>query len=229
MADSVTPEYLLKGAVYSLEQCGLLLRDAALLYRNTAYASAVVLAAFGREALGQWIILLDLRKEVISGTRFTIAQIKERCGDHVQKQKAGMRSVTLRADRDTALGRLIMSRITAPQGTAEAEKTEAALADIDRRKKRAVPTQRHEQRVSALYVDPIEPLSVDRWTRPSIEISRELARVCLQDARNDYSIQSCNRYNAVDILKDLDPELYQALEQWRDRPTLPLPEGPLPS
>lgn len=84
MADSVTPEYLLKGAVYTLEQCGVLLRDAALLYRNEAYASAVVLAAFAREALGQWIILLDLRKAVNSGNEFTIAQIKERCGDHVQ-------------------------------------------------------------------------------------------------------------------------------------------------
>ena len=59
MAESVTPEFLVKGAVYSLEQCGVLLRDAALLYRDEAYASAVVLTAFAREALGQWITSLS--------------------------------------------------------------------------------------------------------------------------------------------------------------------------
>jgi hypothetical protein len=69
---------------------------------------------------------------------------------------------------------------------------------------------------------------LDRWNRPSIEITKGCAREFLEDARNDYSIQSSNRYNAFEILKDFDPELCQALEQWPDRPTLPLPEGPLP-
>ena len=32
VTDSATPEYLMKGAAYALEQCGLCLRDAALLY-----------------------------------------------------------------------------------------------------------------------------------------------------------------------------------------------------
>jgi len=45
-AGSVTPEYLIEGAAYALEQCGLLLRDANLLYRSGSYASAVALAAF---------------------------------------------------------------------------------------------------------------------------------------------------------------------------------------
>ncbi len=90
MPDAVTPDYLLKGAVYSLEQCGVLLCDADLLYRSGAYASCVVLAAFAREALGQWKILLDLREEVIGGKTATIPEIKDRCSDHVQKQKAGM-------------------------------------------------------------------------------------------------------------------------------------------
>jgi hypothetical protein len=51
MAESITPEYLLKGAVYALEQCGMLLRDAALPYRNSAYVSAVVLAAVPKGAV----------------------------------------------------------------------------------------------------------------------------------------------------------------------------------
>jgi hypothetical protein len=67
MSASATPQYLLEGAVYALEQCGLLLRDATLLYRNDSCASAVALAAFAREELGRWKILLTLREEVIGG------------------------------------------------------------------------------------------------------------------------------------------------------------------
>ena len=47
------PQYILQGAAYALEQCGLLLRDANLLYRNDAHANAVVLTAFAREELGR--------------------------------------------------------------------------------------------------------------------------------------------------------------------------------
>jgi len=49
MAAAVTAQYLLKGAVYALEQCGLLLRDANLLYQNGSHASAVALAAFAEK------------------------------------------------------------------------------------------------------------------------------------------------------------------------------------
>jgi hypothetical protein len=48
MPEYVGTKSLLEGAVYALEQCGLLLRDANLLYQNGSYASAIVLAAFGR-------------------------------------------------------------------------------------------------------------------------------------------------------------------------------------
>jgi hypothetical protein len=45
MSASVTPKYLLEGAVYALEQCGMLLRDANSLYRSASYATAVALTA----------------------------------------------------------------------------------------------------------------------------------------------------------------------------------------
>ena len=51
-AASVTPEYLLEGAAYALEQCGLLLRDANLLYQSGSYASVIALAAFAQEEKG---------------------------------------------------------------------------------------------------------------------------------------------------------------------------------
>ena len=166
MSASVDPQYLLEGAVFALEQSGVLLRDAALLYRSGSHASGVALAAFAREELGRWKILLSLRGNVFNGETLTIDDIKARCEDH-----------------------------------------------------------RHEQRESALYVDPISP---DRWNRPSAAISREFARQFIEDARNDYAIQCLNRYNDFAVLRDVDAELCKALEGWSDRPTLPLPEGPLP-
>jgi AbiV family abortive infection protein len=48
----VSPQHLLHGAVYALEQCGVLLRDANVLYRSESYANAVVLARFAQEELG---------------------------------------------------------------------------------------------------------------------------------------------------------------------------------
>src|SRR5271170_1080455 len=54
---SLTPQYILQGFAYALEQCGLLLRDANRLYQNGAYASAAVLTAFAREELGRSSIL----------------------------------------------------------------------------------------------------------------------------------------------------------------------------
>jgi AbiV len=71
----ITPQYLLEGAVYALEQCGLLLRDANLLYRSGSYATAVALAAFAREEQGRWRILLELRREVLDGKSVMIEEI----------------------------------------------------------------------------------------------------------------------------------------------------------
>ena len=48
------------------------------------------------------------------------------------------------------------------------------------------------------------------------------------DAVNDYSLQYAQNYITGDdpILKQLDPDLFHALEQWTDRPELPSPEWP---
>ena len=218
MPDAVTPDYLLKGAVYSLEQCGVLLCDAHLLYRSGAYASCVVLAAFAREALGQWKILLALREEVIGGKTVTIPEIKDRCSDHVQKQKAGMLSVTMRGDRGSGSGKLLTSRMEAQPRTEEWTKANEALEQIERRQKKAVPAKRHEQRAVALYVDPI---SLDRWNRPSKEISKAQAWTSIVDARNDYVIQF-GRYTNGAITQITKPDLFKALEQCPDRPELPI-------
>jgi len=51
--DVVAAPVLLRGAWYSLEQCGHLLSDAVTLYRGKSYSSSVALAMIGREELGK--------------------------------------------------------------------------------------------------------------------------------------------------------------------------------
>jgi hypothetical protein len=49
----------------------------------------------------------------------------------------------------------------------------------------------------------------------------------LGDAVNDYSGRYHQGYIASAILKQDDPDLYTAIEQWVDRPELPAPEHPI--
>jgi len=220
MSASVSPQYLLEGAAYALEQCGLLLRDANLLYRSGSYASAVALAAFAQEELGRWKMLLDLRRKVIDGDSVTIKEIKTRCGDHVRKQEAGVMSTTMRADMDSGLGKLLQARANSKPGSKEWKAADEQTQKLDRQKAKRAPDDRHKQRMSALYVDAVAP---DRWNRPTNEISVAAAFDYLQDAANDYSLQR-DRYTNPEVYKPDDPELYTALEKWTDRPTLPNPD-----
>jgi AbiV family abortive infection protein len=218
MTASVTPEYLLEGAAYSLEQCGLLLRDANVLYRNGSYASAVALASLAHEELGQWKILRDLRAEVLGEKRLTIKDIQNACGDHEAKQRAGALSTTITADRNSGLGKLIMTPFSSKGWRVAREQ----LEKWRRKKAKRTPSDRHEQRMSALYVDPVAP---EQWSRPIKKISAAKAFGDLQDAQNDYRGQY-DRYTNPEIYKPDDPDFYSALEQWSGRPTLPRPESP---
>jgi AbiV family abortive infection protein len=221
MPASVTAEYLLEGATYALEQCGLLLRDANLLYRNRSYASAVAVVLFAREELGRYRILLDLRKQVLSGHPITIKEIQDRCWGHVTKQEAGMMSFVMRLVTDSALAELLDTYLSGKPGSKE-WKTARELLKLDQMRTKRIPVERHEQRMSALYVDAV---TLDRWNRPTREISPTLALLYLQDARNDYSVQY-NHYTNLELAKLADPELYTALEEWIGRPVLPPPERP---
>src|SRR5262245_21772593 len=220
MPASVNPKFLLEGAAYALEQCGLLLRDANLLYRNGSYASAVALAAFAQEELGRWKILLELRKKVLSGASVTIKEIQTRCRDHVRKQEAGAMSTVMRTDKDSGLGELLQTQMSSKPGSEEWKEARKEIEKLDRQKKKRIPGDRHEQRMSALYVDAVAP---DRWNRPINEISAAVAFDYLQDVSNDYSLRR-DRYTNPHIYKPDDPEFYSALESWTDRATLLSPE-----
>jgi len=75
----LTPQDLLYGIVYTLEQCGLLLWDARMLYENGAYASAIGLAAFAWEELGKSCFLQEKRKEAVEqGKNIPLEEIEKR-------------------------------------------------------------------------------------------------------------------------------------------------------
>jgi AbiV family abortive infection protein len=226
MTQLVDQQYLLKGAVYALEQCGFLLHDANVLYKAGSYASAVVLAAFAREELGRWKLLLKLREEVVGGKQLTIDDVKQSCGDHEAKQKAAMLSTTMRTDRDSTLGRLLNTRLTAKPGSSEWNAADKQIKAIDDKLKKRTPGDRHEQRMSALYVDPIS--STD-WNRPCMNETKETAYAFIVDVVNDYGVQASQRYAQLDLIKVVNPELYEALTSWTDRPAMPAPEAPHPS
>jgi AbiV family abortive infection protein len=153
MHASVTPEFLLQGAAYALEQCGLLLRDANLLYQSGSYASAFAVALFAQEELGRWSILLDLRRKVLGGYDITVENIQDSCSNHVRKQEAGVMSTTMRADLDSGLGKLLQARANSKPGSQEWKAADEQIQKLDRQKSKRAPGDRHKQRMSALYVD----------------------------------------------------------------------------
>jgi len=222
-AASASPKYLLEGAAYSLEQCGLLLRDANLLYQSGSYASALALAAFAQEELGQWKVLNRLRTKVISGDSVTIKEIQTRCGDHVRKQEAGVMSTVMRTHKDSGLGKLLQTYFNANAGSQQRSEARKQIEKLDRQKKKRAPVGRHEQRMDALYVDAVSP---DGWKRPTEVISQTSAFGRLQDAMNNYSMEY-ERYTNPERGKPADLELYTALEKWNNRPTLACPAPPL--
>ncbi len=219
MRKMVTGQYLLEGSVYALEQCGLLLRSAVRLYKQKEYANALVLASFAREEIGRSRILRELRKGVISKKRIvTVDHIRKECDHHLAKQIKGQLSITQRFQLNTTRGRLIAGAASVgPAGDEAREKLEA----LTKLQAKNAPKQRYLQRLRALYVEPDE--AGMRWNRPSYMSARE-ARQYIQDVGNDYSLE----YHSIQQgkIKHRDIELFTALDQWGQRPTLPKPVRP---
>ena len=220
---SVASEYLVKGYALALEQCGLLLRDAVRLYEDGSYATAVVLAAFAREELGRSSILRDLWRSQRGGQSVTVEQIDAACGEHVDKQRAGMLSMTMRADRQTGIGKILTDRIANTPQSQKWKDADVALKQIDQKKAKRTPDDRHNTRMRALYVEP----SSSGWNRPA-DMAAQTAHDFLADAVNDYLLRYSQGYitSVQSILKDIDADLYSALEQLTDRPQLPSPVQP---
>ena len=84
----VTAQFLLEGSFYALEQCGLLLRSASILFDEKQLSPSIVLTAFAREELGRSRILFDALVRVeIKNETVSDFQIETLCDDHVRKQE----------------------------------------------------------------------------------------------------------------------------------------------
>ena len=103
------------------------------------------------------------------------------------------------------------------------KKADEELKRIDETKKERTPSDRHEQRMQALYV---EPTSETVWNRPA-DMSAPTAHDFNADAVNEYAGRYYQGYTTpADMQKDCDPELRDALEKWSGRPVLHPPEWP---
>jgi AbiV family abortive infection protein len=223
---SVTAPYLLEGAVYALEQGGLLLHDANLLYRNGSFATAVVVATFAREEIGRWQILLRLRKKVLDGKPLSRKGVRARCDRHGAKHRAGWLVVTSRDHAEpAAIANTIQTMSNAVQGSSEWQAAKDEYERLVAQIKQSVPADRHSNRMSALYVDPISPTE---WNRPAKKITRESAHAFLMDVGNEYWLQQNHGYGDLSIVATKDAELAEALENWADRPTMPAREAIFP-
>jgi len=211
----VTPVFLMEGAHYALEQCGLLLHDAITLFRNKSYATATVLAALAREELGKAIELRVMRREALEGKTLTVMDIKRRCGaSHDKKQERGQTSVVV---RNVPLNDLLRKISEHDSQSEEYRKADAQLQEIVDKQKRRTPLERHQTRLKCLYVDPDD--NGVAWKRPSDQ-TREDAETFLSDAANDYSTQY-HLYHRGNVHGE-SKEFYDALQQWAARPELPM-------
>src|SRR6266403_3964128 len=180
----VTPQYLLEGAFHALEQGGLLLRDANLLYESGSYANSKVIAAFATEELGRSVILQGLRARALAGEQITLDQVKASCGNHVVKQRAGMLSTVLKGSNESGLGKMLQSLSGDPQSV-EWKEANAKIEQLVEQKRATLPAERHAERMSALYVEP----KSDGWGTPAADVSPQSAYDFLQDAINDYTLR----------------------------------------
>jgi AbiV family abortive infection protein len=207
-----------------------LLRDANIMYRSGSYASSFVLATFAIEELGKSTILLDFRRQVLDGQTITRHAIEKRFRDpgaHSMKQEAGMLSITLTGDDDPEFGKWLRVRMEGDPQRPEWQAASKAIARIQACKRKRLPRERHQARMDALYVD---LKSESEWKRPLVSISRSYARNFLAEAVEYYARRYHDRYiSSVEPISQLqhgDPELYDALKEWSDRPELPRPEWP---
>jgi AbiV family abortive infection protein len=220
----VTPKYLVKGALYALGQCGILLADAVVLINKKSYSSAVVLAAFSREELGRYRILINFFDEIVKkGQTVTLEDINKACKEHVVKQKWGQISTTLRFQNDSETGKLIMTRTKLLQSgqhqSEEFKEIEKKMADITESIRKRTPNDRHKARMEALYVEPDN--SGTDWNTPK-RVSPEFARNFVADASGDYAILR----QILEPSTSSNAEFTKELLKWKDKPEIPLPKWP---
>jgi AbiV family abortive infection protein len=218
---AVSAEILLQGSWYALEQSGILLTSAALVYDHGDKSTAVVLSMFGREELGRSIILRKLAKRVTEGEHLSPEDVRRACENHVAKQAAGAQSTTLRTQAPNQLDAALRERMRVDPGS---EKWQQASKTVDlstKAQRKRQPQDRHEMRESALYVD--LDATGTAWLRPSTLDSAQCLNE-ITDAVNDYAGEPDRLRDEV---LDVDfPEMAAARAKMNPKVILPEPRWP---
>lgn len=207
---------LLEGAVYALDNCGALLRDAFALHHRGSYASAIMMTMFAREELGKYRILRKEFDKVAAGGTLQPADLASKKGplfSHIEKQEQAVLSIVQQADRDSPLGKLMRARMDNLPGSPEWVKADKELAAITEAQKKELPKQRHNRRMDALYVGLNDTQT--GWVRPQ-DVTQDEAQQEVYHAVGDYN-------NALSRL-EMDPPageaFLEAFHAWADRPQL---------
>jgi len=103
-----------------------------------------------------------LAQKVVNGGSVTDEEIREKCTDHVEKQKWGQLSIVQRASDAQGLGKLLRARLD-PRSK-EYQEADKQLDDITSRQRKRTPNDRHKLRERALYVQPNDTGA--SWNRP---------------------------------------------------------------
>lgn len=181
----VTEKTLIEGVWFAMEQAGRLLGSSVCLYGANDFGSAIALGMFAHEELGRSRILLDMADEVHRGAMIDTEGLRRRCNDHLEKQRRGAFSVTYGGSQGEPLADALNVRMKSNPGSAEYEAAQAAIDEASAAIAKAQPSQRHSDRLGAVYLD----LASDgrTWKRP-MEIGKQAAFERLNAAANDYSV-----------------------------------------
>jgi AbiV family abortive infection protein len=213
----VSERFLLRGAWYALEQCGLLLQDSVAFYERRRHGTAVAIAMMAREELGRTRILIGLAAEVHDGRVLDLKELESAVHDHVVRQTAGQLSIGFSTWPGSGLSQLI-DRAFTDTPTPDSQAAWKELQRMIDRLARQAPEQRHGARLRALYVDPND--SGTDWNRPASFPQDEALRLLLSTA-NDYSV-----FRGLLDTRDDYERARAEFEAWAERPELPPPTWP---
>lgn len=207
---AMTPRYLLEGAWYALEQCGLLLGDAAILFERERYGTATCLALLAREELGKGRVLLELRRR-FTPDDYLYLNLEDLprgvLGNHVRKQAASQITASVSTDS------ILTERL---RNVHDPEERQAVMEEWLGPAVKRAPLERADLRLAATYVD--HAPNGEGWRRPA-DFDGNRAQRELIAANFDYS----HFTQTVLVEDDTFADVREALTHWPERPPLPPP------
>ena len=92
---SLSLDFLLRGAFYSMEQAWHLLQDGVLLFQRGRYSSSLVLSVYCLEEMGRAEICLRERERALTSAEVTVKDLRDAYTKHKLKLGQGQITVTV--------------------------------------------------------------------------------------------------------------------------------------